>query len=304
MILRIRPGTAAFIAVSCLACAAGQAAPPGAAPTVAQRTAAIDTVRQYARTYTASLPDYTCTQSTRQTITQPVFLAGGPPGFPLRVDQIEEQLSFVNHREVRTVTKINEDRPSAAGRAKIGTVSRGEFGNLLDIIFDPKTGADIRWGRAAMLNGQRVNVFAYRVPQAHGYTLIESKGRITVPFEGLVYADFQTGAVLRIEMKCNGIPRKSEYKALNLTLDYKPAKVAGREYLLPSRFNMRYEMTGNGAMIGAEYHSYRRFTADSTVKFDTDFRRYRRDGCRAPATRSCNRREQKCRAERTAGAGA
>ncbi len=264
MILRrTRSASAAFIAFSCMAAvAAGQ--------TVAQKAAALDTVRQYALSYTASLPNYTCTQSTRQTITRPVFLAGGPPGPPLRMDLIEEQLSFVNQREVRTVTKINEVPPSAAGRAQIGTVSRGEFGNLLDTIFDPKTGADIRWDRAATLNGQRVNVFAYRVPQAHGYTLIESKGRITVPFEGLVYADFQTGAVVRIEMKCTGIPAKSEYKILNLALDYTPAKVAGREYLLPSRFNMRYEMIGNGAIIGAEYHSYRRFSADTTVKFDDD----------------------------------
>ncbi len=264
MILRrTRSASAAFMAFSCMAAiAAGQ--------TLEQKAAALDTVREYARTYTASLPNYTCTQSTRQIITRPVFLAGGPPGSPLRMDLIEEQLSFVNHREVRTVTKINEGPPSEARRAQIGTVSRGEFGNLLETIFDPKTGADIRWDRAATLDGRRVNVFAYRVPQSHGYTLIESKGRITVPFEGLVYADSQTGAVVRIEMKCTGIPARSEYKTLNLALDYKAAKVAGKEYLLPSRFNMRYEMVGNGAVIGAEYHSYRRFSADSTVKFDDD----------------------------------
>ena len=254
---------AAFIAFSWMAAAA-------AGQTADQKAAALDTVREYVRTYTASLPNYTCTQSTRQMITSPVFLAGGPSGRALRVDLIEEQLSFVNHREVRTVTRINDARPSEAGKAQIGTVSRGEFGNLLDIIFDPKTGADIRWDRAATLEGRRVNVFAYRVPQAHGYTLIESTGRITVPFEGWVYADSRTGAVLRIETKCTGIPRRSEYKLLTLTLDYKTAKVAGKEYLLPSRFNMRYEMTGNGAVIGAEYHSYRRFSADSTVKFDDD----------------------------------
>ncbi len=263
MILRsTRSVSAALIAFSMAMVAAGQ--------TVERKAAALDTVREYARSYTASLPNYTCTQSTRQVITRPVLLAGGPPGSPLRIDLIEEQLSFVNRRESRTVTKINETVPSEAERAKLGTVSRGEFGNLLDIIFDPKTGAGLRWDRAATLNGQRVNVFAYGVPQTHGYTLIESKGRITVPFEGFVYADFQTGAVLRIEMKCTGIPRKSEYKALNLTLEYKPAKVAGRDYLLPSSFTMRYEMTGNGAIIGAEYHAYRRFSADSTVKFDDD----------------------------------
>lgn len=246
------------------------AAEQTAAFTVEQRGAALDTVRVYARSYTASLPNYTCTQSTRQTITRPAKLVGGPLGSPLRADSIEEQLSFVNRREVRTVTKINEARPSEAGRAQIGTVSRGEFGNLLDTIFDPKTSADIRWDRAATEAGRRVNVFGYRVPQSHGYTLIESKGRITVPFEGFVFADSQTGAVVRIEMKCTGIPAKSEYRALNLSLDYKAAKVAGKEYLLPWRFNMRYEMTANAAIIGAEYHSYRRFSADSTVQFDTE----------------------------------
>jgi hypothetical protein len=87
MILRrTRSGSAAFIAFSCLAAgAAGQ--------TIAGKAAALDTVRQYALRYTASLPNYTCTQSTRQMITRPVFLAGGPPGLPVRVDVIEEQLS-------------------------------------------------------------------------------------------------------------------------------------------------------------------------------------------------------------------
>ena len=62
----------------------------------------------------------------------------GPAGRPSRVDVIEEQVSFVNRREVRRITKINEARPSAAGLVQMVSVSRGESGNLLDTIFDPK----------------------------------------------------------------------------------------------------------------------------------------------------------------------
>jgi hypothetical protein len=91
-----------------------------------------------------------------------------------------------------------------------------------------------------------------------------------VPFEGVVYADSPTGAVVRIEMKCTGLTFKTEYRTVNLTLDYKAAKVAGREFLLPSRFDLRYETAGGGAIIGAEYKSYRRFSADSTVRFGGD----------------------------------
>lgn len=203
-------------------------------------------------------------------MTGPAALVGGPLGIPLRVDVIEEQLSFVNHREVRTITKINDAQPSAAQRAQTGSFSRGEFGNLLDTILNPQNGADVRWARAAKLDGRRVYVFQYRVPQSHGYALLGSSGRFIVPFEGLVFADSRTGAVLRIEMKCIGIPAESEYRALSLTLDYRPAKVAGGEYLLPSRFNMHYETIKNGAIIGAEYKSYRRFSADSRIKFDAD----------------------------------
>ena len=253
------------MALSCIA-----AARAATSLTVAQKAAALDTVREYARSYTASLPNYTCTVSTRQIFTRPVGLVGGPLGSPFRIDIVEEQLNFINRREVRTITKINEAQPSAAGRAQIGTVSRGEFGNLLDTIFDPQSGTEIRWDRAAKLEGRRVYVFAYRVPESSGYALVGSKGRIKVPFGGFVYADYQTGAVVRIEMKGSGIPATSEYRSLELTLDYKATKVADKEYLLPSRFFMHYETTGNGAMIGAEYKSYRRFSADSTVKFDSD----------------------------------
>jgi VWFA-related protein len=238
--------------------------------TAADKAAALDTVRAYALSYTASLPNYTCTQSTRQVITKPSVLAGGPLGSAIRVDLLEEQLSYVNRREVRTLTKINEARPTAAQRTQIGTISRGEFASLLDTIFEPKSGADIRWDRSTRLEGRPVNVFAYFVPEPSGYTMVGSRSQLRVAFEGLVYADVRTGAVIQIEMKGTGIPPKSEYKSISLILQYKEAKVGGKEYLLPFRFNLRYEMAENGAIIGAEYKSYHRFDTDSTIRFDAD----------------------------------
>jgi hypothetical protein len=61
----------------------------------------------------------------------------------------------------------------------------GEFGRLLGIVFDPETGAGVRWDRVATLNGRRVNVFAFRVPQSRGYRLVESRRTIQVPFKGI-----------------------------------------------------------------------------------------------------------------------
>jgi len=58
---------------------------------------------------------------------------------------------------------------------------------------------------------------------------------IIVPYEGLVFADPETGVVYRIEMHCE-IPKDSEYKQLDLTLDLRPADVSGREFVLPRTF--------------------------------------------------------------------
>lgn len=246
---------------------AGSAA--GQKPTASEQAAALASVREYARSYTASLPNYTCIQSTRQRMLGPGTRAFGPPGLSLRAAEIEEQISFVNHKEIRTVTKINGNPPSAEGQAQI--ISQGEFGNLLDTIFEPKSSAEIHWDREAKLDGREVNVFAYRVPQSSGYALMESKGETRVPFEGLVYADRRTGAVVRIEAKCIKIPAKSEYRAITLALDYKPAKIEDQEYLLPYGFTMQFGMNATALFVAAEYKSYRRFSANSRVTFDGDF---------------------------------
>ncbi len=268
---------AAFFALlSAIGTAIGQDSPVNIGKgvlSVAGQSVALHRAREYAQNYTARLPNYTCTQVTRQMMTRASGLVGGPVGSAYRVDVIEEQISFVRGREVRTVTKINQNQPSAAERARIFPLSHGDFGNLLDTIFNPKTRANVRWSRAAALDGRRVYVFAFRVPQSSGYELVGARGSVRVPFEGLVYSDRQTGAVVRIEMKCTGIPADSEYRALTLALDYKIAKIAGGQYLLPSGFTMRFEMTSNGWFIGAQFNSCHRFTADSTVEFDHDLGR-------------------------------
>jgi hypothetical protein len=71
-------------------------------------------------------------------------------------------------------------------------------------------------------------------------------------------------------MKCTMIPDKSEYQAVDLTLDYKPARVAGQEFILPSRYQLNFRTDQLTAANEAEYTAYRRFSADVTVKFEDE----------------------------------
>jgi hypothetical protein len=258
-------GLKAAIAVACFAAGSAhtQTAPAKGSPTAAEQAAALDAIRQYALTYTKNLPNYTCTQTRRETIRVAAGQLQRPP------DVIEEQISFIDKKELRKVVKINGSKASPEGRAQRASASsRGEFGNLLDTIFDPETGADLRFDRVATLNRRRVYVFAYHVPQTKGYGLVETKRTLQVARRGFVYADYESRAVVRIEMKCIDIPTDSEYQALELKLNYGPVKVAGGEFVLPADFTLHYSLHHREDSSEAEYTNYRRFSADTTVQFE------------------------------------
>jgi len=242
---------------------------PARVLTSAEQAAVIEKVRDQALRYTKQLPNYICIQRTRQMIQRPVVgqaLRGG-------VDLIEEQVSFVDNRETRRVLSLNGHPVAADGPdQQRGTPSRGEFGAILEVIFDPQTAANLKWERTTKLDRRPVYVFSYRIPQSKGYTLTETKQRIQVPYEGLVYADAETLMVVRIEMKITpqDIPKNSQYVNAALTLDYKPEQVAGHESILPAHYMLRYQMRDGMAWYIAEYTNYRKFSADATIEFEGD----------------------------------
>jgi hypothetical protein len=234
-----------------------------------QHTAAIDAVREYALSYTKRLPNYTCTLTTRQ-VTRPPSLTENAN---VRLTVIEEELGFADSKEIRGIKRIDGRAvPQQEADDQPGGMSRGEFGNLLDIIFEPVTGADLRWERAATLENRKMDVVAFHVPQPRGYLFKESRGTIRVPFEGFVYADAQTHAVLRIQMKCIMIPDQSDIRSLELALDYRATQVGGRDFILPSHFVLHYmdaredrRHTNDG-----RYSGCRRFGADASIQFEGD----------------------------------
>jgi len=237
--------------------------------TSAEQAAVIEKVRDQALSYTRQLPNYICTQRTRQIIQRPVVgetLRGG-------MDLIEEQVSFLDNRETRRVLSLNGHTVAAdSPEQQHGTPSRGEFGAILDVIFDPQTSANLKWERPTKLELRSVYVFSYRVPQSKGYTLTDSKEKIQVPFQGLVYADAETLTVVRIEMKITpqDIPKNSQYVNAALTLDYKPVQVAGHESVLPAHYSLHYQMRDGMAWYIAEYTDYRKFSADAKIQFEGD----------------------------------
>lgn len=241
-----------------LSAAAGHAVAADGAPSPQEQAAAVQAIREYALKYSKILPNFTCTLTT-----QHVTKALGY--FNVQSAVIVEQLGLLDGRELRRIVKVDGDQADSIRRP----LSQGEFGNLLLNIFDPANGSDLKWSRAATVAGHKVDVLAYHVPQASGYVLTQTIGELRVPYEGFVYADRQTHEVLRIEAKCT-VPDNAEFRFVELKLDYAPAKVAGRTYILPSHFVLEYvnKVADRQNNNDGRFSAYHEFSAASSIDFD------------------------------------
>jgi hypothetical protein len=237
-------------------------------PSVGDREAAIEAIRSYARNYTQSLPDYVATQTIRRDV-KPVMRGILLPSVRPQSDTIEEEVSYVGHHEMHTTMRVNGRVIAGPQPDESGMFSQGEFGALLDTIFNPANGATLRWDRRATLDKRRVYVIDFRVPdRPAGYSIFEGTRPTVVSFQGSVYADEQLNAVLRIEMTCVGIPSSSAYRKLELAIDYAPTRVAGREFVLPVHYTLNANRVDANLILDGRYKDYRRFATNSTILLD------------------------------------
>jgi hypothetical protein len=253
---------------------------------------ALAAIRQYALNYAKSLPDYTCTRVTRlqdsaiaELYTEPEFFGKAQPNFSALNVTIEEELTVSAQRENYKLLKFDAN---LFNRIKLrpdqiqirGTISVAEFASVLHRIFEPDTGASIHFDRRDKLRGRPVQVFSFEVPRSHGERVFDRavKHEITAAYKGRLYADAETNAVLRVETSTSDFPSDSEFIGIDLALDYKPAKIGEREFVLPSRFNLQWHrhlpsprlkagLVPQESGVEAEYKNYRAFSAQSGVTF-------------------------------------
>ena len=276
--------TAALLALLPAGSALAQEANPKRAPTAPEQAAALAAIREYGLNYAQRLPNYICDQTTRRTASPGITDAGASeqttrghaspsaPASPLQqrqVDVFEAQIAVSNGHETQKLTTIN-GKPAATVDASFlaGSFSNGEFNDLLVSILDPKTPTQFQWDRWTTRDGRRMYEFSFRVPQSKGYALKDAKGTTVVAYKGTLFADFETKAVMRIEIECVDIPAKSGYEALSLKLNYGRAEVAGQAFVLPSDFQLNTRWRdGTSEEVDAKYKNYRRFTADAAIQF-------------------------------------
>ncbi len=271
---KLREETASFVT------AAPVAAPlkprPIPPPSSVEQAAVISDVREYALNYSHTLPDFICTQVTRRYAAPPPGTKyGGSAGSDPRwmaIDTLQIRLSFFQRKEQYTVVLIGNKVVNQDYQKIGGSKSFGEFGSLLQEIFEPSTEAHFEWDHWGTLRGQRVMAFQYhvRLDRSKYQLVVDDRDRIVAAYHGLVEVDPKSPVVLRVTTEAENIPPEFPVKEATDVLDYDYTELSGQKFLLPLKAQVLMKGSDAWQRLDEEFRIYRKYSTDSDIKFDTD----------------------------------
>ena len=226
---------------------------------------AIEDAREYALNYTKRLPDFICLQVTRR-----YFDPSGLEYFGLQ-DTIAVRLSYFEQKEDYKMVSINGRISDTSYEKLEGATSTGEFGSMMKEIFDPGSRAQFAWERWGKLRGRVCHVYRYQVPQATSKWSIvyQHRDHITPGYRGFIYVDRDIPMILRVSLEAENVPPSFPVQEASNMLDYDFQDIAGQEFLLPLRAEMRMREGRYLIKNIVEFRNYRKFGAEATITFDT-----------------------------------
>ena len=245
-------------------------------PSSVEQAAVIDDVREYALNYSRSLPDFVCTQVTRRYAAPPPGTRyGGPVGSDPRwmsIDTLQIRLSFFEQKEQYTVVLIGSKVVNQDYQKVGGSKSFGEFGSMLQQIFERSTEAHFEWDHWGTLRGQRVMAFQYhvRLDRSKYQLVVDDRDSIRVAYHGLVEVHPKTHVVLRVTTEAEDIPPEFPIKAAKDVLDYDYTELSGHTFLLPLKAQVLMKGAEAWQRLDEEFRIYRKYSAESDIKFDTE----------------------------------
>jgi hypothetical protein len=280
-----------------------------ASPTPERQQEMLTKITDYALGYLSTLPNMSCTETTRfSSYGTASDLAGSrkgrensPDGWRLE-DTVVEDVDYAEGVETyrtRTLNGAPEDRPVTDIR---GSYSRGEFGSVLQVTFAPASQTRFQWDHWERLRRQRVAVFSYSIDRAHSHYWVccNSMGSMTIngvrreqrqtwtsAYRGYVYADADTGIIVRFTLRNVDIPPDYNMVDARNLLDYSPVTLAGQQFWLPvSGIHYSRSATGRRRLTSKklghppdspsrwrdeiQFSNYRRLGAESTITFPTE----------------------------------
>ncbi len=246
----------------------GSKAPPIPPPDSVTQQKILGMMREYAMQYTQNLPNFICTEATRQYVDP----NGGDAYRSLGL--LLSRISYHEGEEQNKIYSINgklQDMDMRSAKITGGAISTGEFGSMMRAIFEPGSEAEFGWDHWAKLRGRIMAVFNYFIDSGHSqysitYGSSESDGqRIITAYSGLVYADPNTGEIDRIKFVARDIPKSFPVNSAEEILDYDQVDISGNPYIVPLVATLYMAAGREKSKNEIQFANYRKFETGSTI---------------------------------------
>ena len=236
-------------------------------PTEEDAAAGIEKSRQTALDYGRSLPDFVCTEVVNR------YIDPRRHGAWLPQDKLTVKLSYFEQQEEHKLILLDGKPTSRDYRSLGGAVGMGEFGGMLQGIFEPRSAARFHWENWKNVRKHRAAVYSYVVQPEHSAYLMVSgvpgaaSQQALVGFHGTLEIDSETGAVLAFTYDADKIPPALGIDSVRSSVDYDFAGVGGNTYLLPVRSATKTRTPHLWVLNRIEFREYRKFSTESNISF-------------------------------------
>jgi hypothetical protein len=247
-------------------------------PNSVQQQQILDAVRQYALSYTNSLPNFICVRVDRRYVDP----SGGDSYRSLGT--VLAKVSYNEGQEVYKVYSVGGkivDADMGGIGVRGGARSSGEYAGMMRSIFEPKSEAEFGWQKWTRLRGRVLAVFNYFIDSGHSsYSISYGEGReddqrIITAYKGLVYADANTGEIDRITFEAVNIPTSFPVRTARELVDYDLINIGDtgdqEKAVLPLRALLNMSTIHDGTSKNEiEFRNYHKYGSNSVIRYDMD----------------------------------
>lgn len=244
-------------------------APPAPPPSEAKQHEILESIRQYALTYTKGLPNFFCVEVTRQFVDPnggQSYRSSGTILAKVGYNEGQEHYNVYSVNGKLTETTMDDVKSG-------GATSTGEFYSLMKTIFDPVSEPEFHWDHWAKLRDRRMAIFNYFIDSGHSIWYLEDKNsgqRIKTAYKGLIYGDPETGEIDRISFEAVDIPKSFPISQTSEILDYDLVAISGQKFMLPLSAKLWMKGGRESSKNEIEFRMYRKYEADSFIKYNLD----------------------------------